>query len=213
MTVRPNPTRRTWLQASAALGAALVAPRFVSAQSPVRLVGPAFTLGVASGYPRPDGFTLWTRLAPIPLSLDGGMPPARVRVEVEVARDEAFTQLAARATRLAAPEWAHSVHVDVRGLEPGRVYFYRFVALGEVSPVGRTRTAPAVGARTERLRFATGSCQHFEDGFFVGHRHLAGEDLDLIKQDAVRIRKQWEEKLKAARHLRDLLGSPSLGTA
>jgi hypothetical protein len=42
---------------------------------------------------------------------------------------------------------------------------------------------------------------------------VEGEDLDLIKQDAVRIRKQWEEKLKAARHLRDLLGSPSLGTA
>ena len=42
---------------------------------------------------------------------------------------------------------------------------------------------------------------------------VEGEDLDLIKQDAVRIRKQWEEKLKAARHLRDLLTSPSLGTA
>ena len=42
---------------------------------------------------------------------------------------------------------------------------------------------------------------------------VEGEDLDLIKQDAVRIRKQWEEKLKTARHLRDLLTSPSLGTA
>jgi len=174
------PTRRTWLRASAALGAALVAPRFLTAQTPVRLVGPAFTLGVASGYPRPDGFTLWTRLAPIPLSLDGGMPAARVRVDVEVALDEAFAQVVARATRLATPEWAHSVHVDVRGLEAGRVYFYRFIALGEASPVGRTRTAPAVGAQVDRLRFATGSCQHFEDGFFVGHRHLATEDVDLM---------------------------------
>ena len=42
---------------------------------------------------------------------------------------------------------------------------------------------------------------------------VEGEDLDLIKQDAVRIRKQWEKKLKAASHLRDLLTSPSLGTA
>lgn len=42
---------------------------------------------------------------------------------------------------------------------------------------------------------------------------VEGEDLDLIKQDAVRIRKQWEEKLRVARHLRELLTSPSLGTA
>ncbi len=42
---------------------------------------------------------------------------------------------------------------------------------------------------------------------------VEGEDLDFIKQDAARIRKQWEEKLRVARHLRDLLVSPSLGTA
>ena len=30
------------------------------------------------------------------------------------------------------------------GLKPGRSYFYRFFALGRQSPVGRTRTAPAV---------------------------------------------------------------------
>ena len=43
-----------------------------------------FTLGVASGNPRPDGGVLWTRLAPEPLSPDperpGGMPPAAVPV-------------------------------------------------------------------------------------------------------------------------------------
>ena len=42
---------------------------------------------------------------------------------------------------------------------------------------------------------------------------VEGEDLDFIRQDAARTRKHWEEKLKAARHLRDLLTSPSLGTA
>jgi alkaline phosphatase D len=34
-----------------------------------------FTLGVASGEPAPDGFVIWTRLAPDPLA-DGGMPNA-----------------------------------------------------------------------------------------------------------------------------------------
>ena len=42
---------------------------------------------------------------------------------------------------------------------------------------------------------------------------VEGEDLDFIRQDAARTRKHWEEKLRVARHLRDLLVSPSLGTA
>ena len=34
--------------------------------------GTPFSLGVASGAPRPDGFTLWTRLAPDPLLAEAG---------------------------------------------------------------------------------------------------------------------------------------------
>src|SRR5207237_3163713 len=33
-----------------------------------------FTLGVASGDPAPDGFVLWTKVAPKPLDRGGGMP-------------------------------------------------------------------------------------------------------------------------------------------
>ena len=39
-----------------------------------------FTLGVASGDPTPDGFVMWTRLAPRPLEEHGGMPAARIPV-------------------------------------------------------------------------------------------------------------------------------------
>lgn len=42
---------------------------------------------------------------------------------------------------------------------------------------------------------------------------VEGEDLDFIRQDAARIRKRWEERLRVARNLHDLLTSPSLGTA
>ena len=49
-----------------------------------------------------------------------------------------------------------------------------------MSPVGRTRTAPAAGDSPGRLRFGLGSCQHFEHGFYGAHRHLAAEDLDLM---------------------------------
>jgi PhoD-like phosphatase, N-terminal domain len=38
-----------------------------------RLQSNPFTLGVASGDPLPDGVVLWTRLAPEPLTADGGL--------------------------------------------------------------------------------------------------------------------------------------------
>ena len=101
-----------------------------------------FTLGIASGDPLPDGVVLWTRLAPDPMA-GGGMGPQRVAVRWEVARDEAFSLIVRSGSTVATPELAHSVHADVRGLEPGRPYWYRFIAGDEVSPVGRTFTAPA----------------------------------------------------------------------
>ncbi len=52
----------------------------------------AFALGVASGDPRPDGFVLWTRLAPTPLAADGhgGMRADHVPVQYEVTEDSLF---------------------------------------------------------------------------------------------------------------------------
>ena len=137
-----------------------------------------FTLGVASGYPTPTGVVLWTRLAPDPLA-GGGMPQAAVEVGWEVADDEAFRNIVRRGIEPASPEWAHSVHVEVTGLEPARQYFYRFHAGGAVSPAGRTRTAPARGW-TGQLRFAYASCQQYEQGYFAAYRHMAREDLELV---------------------------------
>jgi alkaline phosphatase D len=97
-----------------------------------------FTLGVASGDPEPDGVVLWTRLAPDAVH-GGGMPGRRVPVDFEVATDRRFRDVRARGLSTARPELAHSVHVEVHGLEPDRGYFYRFRAGREVSPVGRTR--------------------------------------------------------------------------
>jgi len=138
-----------------------------------------FTLGVASGYPRPDGFVVWTRLAPEPLA-GGGMPREPVRVDWEVAADESFQKIAARGTAIASPEYAHSVHAEVTGLASGRWYAYRFHSGGAVSPVGRTRTAPAATAPVDRMRFAIASCQQYEQGYFAAYRHMAAEDLDLV---------------------------------
>ncbi|MEW2359173.1 alkaline phosphatase D family protein [Spirillospora sp. NPDC029432] len=138
-----------------------------------------FTLGVASGDPLPDGFVLWTRLAPRPLD-GGGMPDRAVPVAWQVAEDERFRDVRAKGVAVARPESGHAVHVEVGGLRPDREYFYRFRAGGELSPAGRSRTAPRNGAVNRRLRFAFASCQNWQDGHFTAYRHLAEEDLAFV---------------------------------
>jgi len=146
-----------------------------------------FTLGVASGEPLPDGVIIWTRLAPDPLSRAagpaGGMPDRNVTVRWQVAEDERFTRVAAEGTAVASPAWAHSVHVRVAGLRPGTEYFYRFRAGAPfpdtISPVGRTRTAPARDADTP-VRFAFVSCQRYEHGYYTVYRHIAEQRPDLV---------------------------------
>ncbi len=86
---------------------------------------PPFQLGVASGDPAPDGFVIWTRLAPKPLE-DGGMPNALVEVSWEVATDANMSRIVRRGTTIAAPQLAHSVHFELSGLESDRWYWSRF---------------------------------------------------------------------------------------
>jgi len=167
-------SRRTFLISSAGLAAAALGLPRLLAQP--RFAKDPFTLGVASGYPTTEGVVLWTRLAPDPLA-GGGMPQAAVEVAWEVAADRAFRDIVRRGTEIASPEWAHSVHAEVAGLEPARAYFYRFHAGGATSPTGRTRTAPR---QAERMRFAFASCQQYEQGYYAAYRHMAEDDLDLV---------------------------------
>ena len=138
-----------------------------------------FALGVASGEPLADSVVLWTRLAPDPLN-GGGMPPAPVPVRWEIAEDEAMRRVVRRGTAIARADRAHSVHVEAQGLAPGRWYWYRFTAKGETSPIGRTRTAPAVSESPAQLRFAVASCQDFQNGYYSAYRRMAREELDFV---------------------------------
>ena len=179
MILRRTLSRRALLTGSAA---AYIAGRARPLRAQRR--GYPFTLGVASGYPSPDGAVLWTRLAPEPLSPDpdrsGGMPPVVVPVDWEVAADPNMSQVVQRGAAEADPREAHSVHVECRGLEPGREYWYRFIAGGETSPTGRTRTAPQRAAPLAGLRFGFTSCANYELGYFSAYRHLAAENPDLV---------------------------------
>jgi alkaline phosphatase D len=141
--------------------------------------GYPFSLGVASGDPLPDSVVLWTRLAPEPLN-GGGMPLVNVPVQWQIARDEKMTQVVQQGKVLATPELGHSVHVDVRGLEADRWYWYQFKVGNEVSPVGRTRTAAAPLSSIQKFNFAFASCQDWQNGFYTAYKHMAEEDLDLV---------------------------------
>jgi alkaline phosphatase D len=158
--------RRTLLLATPALALRL----------PARAAGTTlFALGVASGDPTPGGFVIWTRLMPAP----GAALPASVPVEWVVAEDEALRRPIARGQAMAVPAEAHSLHIEVAGLRPGAWYHYRFTAMGEASPTGRARTAPAPGA-AEPIHIAVANCQQYEHGFYAAHRHIAASAPDLV---------------------------------
>ena len=147
--------------------------------APPNGAGYPFGLGVASGAPLPDAVVLWTRILPDPLHA-ASSPRLAVALRWEVAHDAAFRKIAARGTAVATPELAHSVRVNVTGLQPARWYWYRFMLGDAVSPVGRTRTAPAAGAMPDLLKLAVASCQHWEFGSYAAHRHIAQSAPDLV---------------------------------
>ncbi|UVW28531.1 alkaline phosphatase [Massilia sp. H6] len=172
------PTRRDFLFEGARLSATLASLGLSACASSSK--GPyPFSLGVASGSPLPDSVILWTRILSDPLNAAATSPVA-MTVRWEVAHDEGFGRVLAKGSAAAVPELAHSVHVDVKGLAPGRQYWYRFMLGDAVSPIGRTRTAPAPDSMPGRLRVAVASCQHWDFGSYAAHRHIAAAAPDLV---------------------------------
>lgn len=154
----------------------LAAPR-VPALEPARS---PFTLGVASGDVTDTAVILWTRLAPDPLEADGGMPAGNVPVQWELSLDPQMSRVIRRGQSIATPVFAHSVHVEIEGLEPDREYWYRFVASSHESPTGRTKTLPHRDSRPDSFRFITASCQNYTHGYFVAYEHMVQDKPDLI---------------------------------
>jgi alkaline phosphatase D len=139
-----------------------------------------FTLGVASGDPWPDGFVIWTRLAPRPFERYFGLDPVSVTVEWEVAADPAFRRDRVTGIAMAKPELGHSVHVEMTGLKPATRYWYRFTAAGHRSATGTVVTAPALMSDVANLRIGVAGCQNYEHGFYTAYRYMAEAQLDAI---------------------------------
>lgn len=130
-----------------------------------------FYFGVASGDPHPDGVILWTKVVPKTTGVQ--------EVHWELALDTAFTTIVQQGTAEARPESAYTVKVELKGLQPGTYYFYRFRLGQRHSPIGRTKTAPA--GEVDKLAVAVLSCMNYTSGYFNALEHLAHrKDIDVV---------------------------------
>ncbi len=102
----------------------------------------------------------------------------RIAVDWQIAADESMNRILRSGRITALPEYGHSVHVEVKGLQPARWYWYRFRTGSASSEIGRTKTAPL--GPTDRIRFAFASCQNFQQGYYTAYRNMIKEDLDLV---------------------------------
>ena len=171
---------------TAALGIALATLQRAKAQTDTPTASASaqrnypFSLGVASGLPRPDSVLLWTRLGGDFLEICEQCQRHMVIVRYEIYSDVALRKRVQIGQVTAHSDAAFSVHIHAQGLQAGQDYWYRFILGDAVSPVGHTRTAPALHAKPQRLRLALASCQNFEQGYFVAQRDIAQQELDAV---------------------------------
>jgi alkaline phosphatase D len=159
--------RRTLLLTGTLGLGAYAIPGFAQAAAPARA---GFTHSVASGEPGQHSVLLWTRYLP--------QQGADARVVAEVSETADFARIVAGAEAVTGSWRDHTVKVTATGLKPGTRYFFRFRAGGAVSPIGRTRTLPAEGAR--RFRIGVFSCSNLAFGHFNAYAHAAArDDIDL----------------------------------
>jgi alkaline phosphatase D len=141
-----------------------VSPLYNRSQEP-------FYHGVASGDPLQDRVILWTRVTPSDsLSV--------VQVKWEMAESADFKMIVKTDTISTSIKQDFTVKVDATGLQPGTKYFYRFVALNKISPIGSTKTLPV---NADSLKLAVVSCANWEWGFFNPYSKIA----DRTEVDAV----------------------------
>jgi alkaline phosphatase D len=134
------------------------------------MMAQGFTHGVASGEPGANSVLLWTRYAAANNSA----------LTAELSETPDFARIAGGGTVTAKGERDHTAKLVVGDLQPGRWYFYRFVAPdGTKSVTGRTRTLPA--GPTGAFNIALFSCSNLPFGWFNAYAHAAArQDIDLV---------------------------------
>lgn len=177
MTTPPDFKRRTLVKALAVsslipiLGSNLIACSGGSNNSDSVSVLPAdFNHGVASGDPLTDRVIIWTRVSP---ATEG-----EVGITWEVATDSGFANIVVKGSGVTSADVDYTVKVDVEGLQPASVYYYRFATINATSMIGRTRTLPEGAIAT--ATFAVVSCSNYPAGYFNVYREVAQQDVDAV---------------------------------
>lgn len=124
-----------------------------------------FYHGVASGDPTLNKVIIWTKVTPEYHKV--------VNVQWELDTSIEFSDNPKTGSITTDSSSNYTVKVDVSGLDPNTIYYYRFKALGGMSPTGRTRTAPGGDLA---VRLAVISCTNHEEGYFNVLGHLADRD-------------------------------------
>jgi alkaline phosphatase D len=135
---------------------------------------PGFSHGVASGEPGPTSVLLWTRFV---------ATAAESQLEVEIWDGSDMARKVSGGQAIASPMRDHTAKIVVKGLRPGTIYNYQFIAPdGSKSPVGRTRTLPV--GNVSRYRMAVFSCSNLPFGWFNAYAHAyqdrIGDDFDIV---------------------------------
>jgi alkaline phosphatase D len=169
-------SRRNFIQLAAAMGASLAwSGRAAASRTGWREARQLYPEGVASGDPDASSVILWTRRP-----FESG---ARQLLTAEVAEDQGFRRVIAKAPAPVSAESDWTARVLVGGLKPARTYWYRFTdSKGNGSRVGRTRTAPAPDD-PRPVNFAFVSCQDVNEGKLNAYRRMIFEDERARPED------------------------------
>lgn len=198
MTIKNEASRRSFLVGSSSvLGACVVGSGLIgcsnSKASPNNDGGRTpddndplnnpFRHGVATGDPLPDRVIFWTRVT------QSAMEDVLVtlRVYQAVTSDGVLSGPVLTAPALATAEKDFTVKIDGGLPASYSTFYYQFECELDgkkyLSPIGRTKTAPASNAVPSdgRLRFALVSCSNYAHGYFNAYRQLARrKDLDFV---------------------------------
>lgn len=132
-----------------------------------------FYHGVTSGDPLANQVIIWTRIS---------SANATETVNWELSAYPDFSWIKTSGSFVTDTSKDYTVKVDVTGLDPSTIYYYRFKdALGNTSATGTTRTSPLSTDIVSHIRFAITSCTSIYSGFFNGYRRISErQDIDFV---------------------------------
>jgi len=129
-----------------------------------------FNHGVASGDPLSNALIIWTRVQ---------SKEASAVVAWELASDADFKNIIRNGFENTDKSRDFTIKIDVQNLQANTEYFYRFVGLDSVSPVGRGKTLPV--DNIEQVKMVVVSCSNYPAGYFNAYSDAAKqEDLDVV---------------------------------